>query len=122
MNKENDFHKSRIAFAIINKDLHIIQNDPRGHKEWLLEEFGLDEQNFEKIVRGYIKEDKIVFYKGSDFTCDSEVCDIAYSYFYKLLSYTNSRKVNIYAGVIRGEIGEEWKPQKLLFKLEMIGR
>lgn len=67
-----NFHKSRIAFAVIfNNDdsynLAINIKDAREHRVYLQQDFGINDEVFESLVRGYIKHEKIVFYISSHF-------------------------------------------------------
>ena len=39
----------------------------RGHKQWLQEDYGISDEKFEQIVRGYIRNGKIALYKGKSF-------------------------------------------------------
>lgn len=67
-----DFHKSRIAFAVIFKnddsyDLAINMKDAREHRVYLQQDFGITDEVFESLIRGYIKQGKIMFYVSSHF-------------------------------------------------------
>lgn len=115
--EETKFHEHRVAFAIIDGSLHSIANDSRSHKEWLMEEFNLSVQDFEVLIRGYVLEDNIVFYRGANFICDDEVIAAAHKYFRYLLNFTSSNLVNVCAGVKMGQIGEVWPPEKFLFQI-----
>lgn len=113
----NEFHKSRVMFAIIGGELKHAVGDSRGHKEWLKEDYNLTDAEFELVTRGYMKDSNIVFYKGSNFTYDLcvEVDENIYSH--KIAEMYKIREVNVYVGVKVGEIGEVWTPNKYLHKL-----
>ena len=66
MNNEQEYHKSRIAFMIINDEIIFLEYSIMSHREWY-ESLSLKQENFKKIVRGYILENKAVFYKGEFF-------------------------------------------------------
>ena len=54
-------------FAVINDNLHLVDNDERSHKEWLEQDFGLNQNHFNDINRGCIKDSIIMVYKGQNF-------------------------------------------------------
>lgn len=115
--KVNEFHKSRVMFAILEGELKHTVNDNRGHKEWLKEDYNLTDDEFEIVTRGYMKDGNIIFYKGSNFTYDSCVELDANIYSHKIAEMYKIGEVDVYVGVKVGEIGEIWKPNKYLYKL-----
>ena len=108
MTEEKKYHKSRIMFAIINDNLHLVDNDERSHKEWLEQDFGLNQNHFNDINRGCIKDSIIMVYKGQNFTSISEnelskiIIMVAHKLELDLTKYT------VYNGVKVGAIGETW--------------
>lgn len=110
-NKEELYHKSRIAFAELSQTkLVITEGDTRGHKQWLQEDYGVTDDKFEELVRGYIKDNRIVVYKGSDFRTanDEEVFDVLHKL--RLVEPKMVDTYEIYSGVLVGEVGREWEP------------
>ncbi len=109
---ETKYHLDRIAFAVLpNGILVLTKNDSRGHKEWLKEDFEIDDKSFEEIVRGYIKDNKVVTYIGSEFkpvNDDQRILQIVEN-----LSTLADGK-GIFDGVHVGKVGEEWEPVKLV--------
>jgi len=69
-NSEQKFHVSRIAFMIINNEIIYLENSKMSHIEWY-KSLGYKEEDFNNIVRGYTKDNKIIFYKG-DFLYDDK--------------------------------------------------
>ncbi len=104
---DTTFHLSRVAFAELpDGKIVITVDDAREHRVWLRQDFNIDDDTFEKLVRGYIKADRVVFYKGSQFKPvdnDERILAIAQ----ELGSLTDGK--NIFDGVKVGNIGEEWK-------------
>jgi UDP-N-acetylmuramate-alanine ligase len=108
MNKEKEFHKSRIAFMIIQNQIMYLSDSTMSHLEWF-ESLELPNENFNDIVRGYVKNGKIIYYKG-DFEYDEDVLNVAKSTCNQIMEETGSYGFKVYAGVTKGEIGLEWEP------------
>ena len=107
--KETNFHKSRIAFMIINEKIEYLANSTFSHEQWY-KNLGLPIEQFETIVRGYIRDQKAIFYRG-DFICDDIVIETAKKYGKQIQKDMDNYNIEIYAGVEKGEIGTPWKPK-----------
>lgn len=111
---EKRFHKSRIAFAIINKDIYYLYDSELGHKEWLVESNMISLEQFKEIIRGFVKGQEIYFYRG-DFITDKNLEKEAKEYVLKICYDLNIEVPDsICCGMTKGNIGEEWKPQKVI--------
>lgn len=125
-NKEKEFHKSRVAFAILHNGTYVItKNDEREHLVWLSEDYGISNEEFETIIRGYIRPGKIMFYKSSDFT-PIENEEILLDYIEKYIGITALQNfgAGVYTvanGVIKGNIGEEWKASSTPYTVKISG-
>lgn len=120
--KEEQFHLSRAMFAILPSGEFVsLNSDARGHKEWLAKDYGISDEQFETIVRGYVKGSQIIGYKGSDFKHDQEVVDAMTLHLKDIIRLLPpiTTVVNLYSGVTVGEVGEEWQPQHLIDTLEI---
>ena len=115
------FHKSRIAFAVIEREndyvLAMNINDPREHRVYLKEDFGVDDETFEKLVRGYIKPGKINFYVSSHFypvskekLTDRLISDVENV----ALREYGEGEYSIGNGVVVGKPGEEWCASEII--------
>lgn len=120
------FHKSRIAFAVLESEngyeLAMNINDPREHRVYLKEDFNVDDELFETLVRGYIKPGKINFYISSSFKkVDSDkltpklindvlrvACDIF-----------GTGEYVIGNGMDITSLGEEWEPVEIIDKINV---
>lgn len=116
-----NFHRSRIAFAVIEKenDYVIALNikDQREHRVYLKEDFDIDDEQFENLIRGYIKPGKINFYISSHFyqVPKEKLSD-------ELLNDIKNIALNVYGdgdyvignGVHVGRPGEEWDPIEVI--------
>lgn len=105
---DNDrkFHKSRIAFMIINDEILFLEDSDMSHKEWATK-LGVEIETFKQIVRGYYKDNQIIFYKGN-FIYDDQTKMIAYNYIDKIKEYCGLESVDVYLGIKVGEPGEIW--------------
>lgn len=98
-----DFHKSRIAFLIINNNVEFLKSSGMSHIEWA-KTLGINEQEFNNLVRGYVLNNNIVFYKGN-FAFDDGVISVAKTYCKQIKNLCDIRsKCKVYCGVkIEGE-------------------
>lgn len=112
------FHKSRIAFAWVNGELVLNDNDEddRDHQHWLMEDYGISIEEFEKLPRGYMIRDKIQLFTGSTFARIEDkdlrlpMADILRLRDIYKKKFPNSVSVWIYNGVRVGKVGEIWIP------------
>lgn len=110
--KVENFHKSRVAFAILEDGSCAINiKDSREHRIYLQEDFGISTDDFEKLTRGYIKSGRIVFYKTSKFLPVENISkNVLKIVSRQALKFFGSGKYEIWNGVKIGAIGEEWLP------------
>lgn len=110
-----EFHKKRYAFAWINGKLTFNdnENDDRDHQHWLLDDYGVTPEQWEKLPRGYMLPDRIQLFIGSTFSAVPTDL-ISVTDFAELISkhHTryNSKEVKVYNGVKIGKVGEVWEP------------
>lgn len=115
MDRELEFHKSRIAFLVMDNEILYLENSPMSHKEWYLS-LGYKEENFNHVIRGYLKDNKLVYYKG-DFMYDDEVIQKALETEDIIKKHCDKLNAITYCGVIKGEVGEDWPPKEKLIDL-----
>lgn len=119
-----EFHKNRIAFGDVLGEYRFNTNklDDRDHQHWICEDYGLSVDEFESIIRGYMVDGEVYFYRGSDFRCVNEY-EINLDNLYKVLEVYKenfaSNEVNIYNGVHIGKVGERWLPKKKLITVKL---
>jgi hypothetical protein len=79
--REQEFHKGRRMFMIINNKLFIApKNNALSHQEWAESENLLDEgSDFNDIVRGFVDSEGVYFYKGKNFTINEDAEKIFFS-------------------------------------------
>lgn len=121
-NGVTEFHKSRIAFAIISKhgggyDIAMNIKDAREHRIYLKEDYNISNEEFETLTRGYIKQGKLMFYISSSFNPVKKEL-ITEQLIKDLLLIAKEEFGNgeyiIGNGLKVGEPGEEWRPQKIM--------
>lgn len=115
------FHKSRIAFAFLEDGTMACNvNDEREHRVYLEEDFGVDEERFQKLVRGYIKPGRIVFYRSSKFLMiDEDVMPyMEHVGVLAVQSYGHGR-YDVWNGLMIGKPGDEWEPMEVLCTVDL---
>lgn len=114
-NLEETYHKSRIMFAFINDELKYSLNDKRDHQKWLEEDYNIDKEEFETLIRGYIKDFTVVIYKSSSFL-PLDYSELTKERIEKLIDLCRKTckpgNYKFYTGVHIGNVGEIWKPIK----------
>lgn len=115
--KENieDFHKNRIAFIIWKKQVLLLKNSTLSHSQWA-QSLGIDIKEFNSLTRGYVLNNNIVFYKGN-FDFDEQLIEDAKYFSDTIKTKCSLNFAKVYAGVIVGEIGTIYPPNKYLFDL-----
>lgn len=106
---EQEFHKSRVAFMIVENKIIYLENSTMSHIEWYLS-LGYKKEEFDNVVRGYYRNGEIVFYKA-DFIYDDEVIEKAKKVNNDIKKYVNDKNANVYVGVKKGKVGELWEPE-----------
>ena len=93
---------------IIENEILYLNNSAMSHIEWYTS-LNLPTEKFDSIIRGYTKNDKIIYYKG-DFEYDDEVIDVAKNTCSQIMGKIGNYDLKVYAGVTKGEVGTEWEP------------
>lgn len=65
----------RIAFMIINNQILFLKDCVMSHNKWY-KSLNLPEEKFSITIRGFVKDNMIIYYKG-DFNYDDEVIEFA---------------------------------------------
>ena len=110
-----NFHKRRIAFMIIDDEVNLLRNSEMSHYEWA-KTLEISEEKFNLITRGYVFENRIVFYKGN-FDFDEQVILEANKYAEEIKNACNLTTCSVYVGLIVGEKGTIYPPKRHLFDL-----
>ena len=100
---------NRNLFMIVDNSVKILPNTTMDHREWYTQ-LGLDLNNFENIIRGYVIDNKIVFFKGSTFTYDDETYKAALVYSPVIRNYFNNPNLEVCCGIIISQYDSKWEP------------
>lgn len=103
-----EFHNSRKIFAIFDDKLNWCEKTGLSHHEWLVGGNIFCEEVFNDLVRGFEDEEGIYFYSG-EFETNEYVEDMAKSWMNSI-----STEKPVYCGMIKGKVGEKWKPIKTI--------
>ena len=99
---------NRILFMIIDDQVKYLTEGNMDHREWYVS-LGLDPNNYENIVRGFIMDNKIIFFKGTNFIADSEVITMAKRHAPGIRLYLNNN-YEVYCGIEAHSLGGKWEP------------
>ena len=97
----------KILFMVIDNKVKYLSDSDMDHREWY-KSLNLDLDEFDNVVRGFILDNKIVFYKGL-FKYDNETIDIAEKMDPEMRKKLNNPNLEVYCGVYTNE-GEKWEP------------
>ena len=99
---------NKILFMILDNEVKYLTNSPMDHKEWY-ESLNLDMEEFNRVIRGFILGNKIIFYK-SDFRYDDETIKVAEEKYPEIRKALKNPNLEAYCGVYPGKEGEAWEP------------
>lgn len=102
-------NNGRILFMIIDDKVTFLQDSTMDHREWYLS-LGLDPNNFNNVVRGFIDNGKAVFYKGENFNYDEIVIKAARKYGVDIRKALNQMNLEICCGVLIDGYNAKWEP------------
>jgi len=113
VNVASAFHKMRLPFIWIDGLLlfNMNETDDRDHQHWVLEDFGITPEKWEKLPRGYILPGRIQFFEGSHFK-PTDMASLAkdvpkvIDWYHKL----HDEPYSMYNGVVVGKVGDVWPP------------
>ncbi len=98
----------KILFMILHDKVLYLENSDMDHKEWY-ESLGEDSNLFDDVVRGYIIDGKIIFFKAF-FNYDDEVIKAAKTHALDIRKKCNNDELGVYCGVLPGGgYGNKWE-------------
>ena len=109
----------KILFMIINNNVQFLENSDMDHREWY-QSLGLDINAFDQVVRGYVLEHKIVFFKGL-FNYDEEVIKMARMFSPTIREYCHDSSLEVYCGIVVQSYGSKWEPVLKITENEITG-
>ncbi len=99
---------NRILFMIIDDQVKYLTDSNMDHREWYVS-LGLDPNNYENIVRGFVMDGKIIFFKGMNFISDQEVITMAKRHA-PGIRLTLNNNYEVYCGIEAHSLGGKWEP------------
>lgn len=110
----------RNLFMIINNEFKYLAHTTMDHREWYTS-LGYDPTYFDSVVRGYVVDHKIVFFKGMTFNYDEEVIKIARMYTPVIREVFQDSSLPAYCGIIVDSYGSKWEPVVHIVENEITG-
>ncbi|MBR2828742.1 MAG: hypothetical protein IKE70_05875 [Bacilli bacterium] len=99
----------RIMFMVINDHVEYLKNNNYDHKEWY-NTLGLDPNLYEKVIRGFIMNGKIIFFKGFNFNYDDEVIQCATRHATEMRKFLQNPNLEVWCGILaNGLYGNKWE-------------
>ncbi len=111
---------NQILFMVVNQNVQYLSNSPMDHREWY-QSLGYDMNLFENIIRGYVMEGKIIFFKGSTFNYDQEVITCARQFSPRIRRDLQIESYPVYCGITIPSPGAKWEPVLQLKEEELTG-
>lgn len=110
--KEQEFHKSRVAFLIVKNKIMFLENSTMSHYDWAksLGQKKFDMKNFDKTTRGYFFANNIYFYSGN-FDVTEQVIADAKKFTHEICEKYNISNPKVFGGMNVGEVGTVWQPK-----------
>ncbi|MBR2679115.1 MAG: hypothetical protein IKE63_06830 [Bacilli bacterium] len=109
----------KILFMIIDDQVKYLTDSDMDHREWYTS-LGLNPNNYENIVRGFVIDEKIIFFKGMNFIYDNEVITMAKRHAPGIRLYLNNDYA-VYCGIQANSLGGKWEPILRLHDSELTG-
>ena len=110
---------NKILFMIIGNEVKYLADSNMDHREWYTS-LGLDINNYDNIVRGYVIDGKIIFFKGM-FNYDNEVIDCAKRFAPGMKLTLNNPHLEVYCGILANSLGGKWEPILRINENELTG-
>ena len=102
--------EDRIMFMVINDRVVYLKNNNFDHKEWY-NSLDLDPNLYEQVIRGFIMNGKIIFFKGLTFNYDDEVINCATRHATEMRIFLQNKDLEIWCGIlVNGIYGNKWEP------------
>lgn len=99
----------KTLFMILHDEVLLIEDDGRDHKEWY-DSLGEDSSLFDQVIRGFIIDGKIIFFKAF-FNYDDEVIKSAKKFAPIIRNKLKNKELKVYCGILPGGgYGNKWEP------------
>ena len=111
---------TRVLFMIVGNEVKYLSGSNMDHREWYTS-LGMDPNNFDNIVRGYILDNKIIYFKGMMFNYDEEVISKARIFTPSIRIAMNNPSLEVYCGIVVNGQGQKWEPVLRINENEITG-
>ena len=112
------YTQTSLAFAIADKNVVFQSNDDRkSSKDWLIEDLGVTEAEYETVVRGGLFPDRITISVGSDYNSacmESITASAMLTILAKYKALYGRMPEVIHNGQFPEEPGKDWKPRQVI--------
>ena len=106
---------------IIGNEVKYLTNSTMDHREWYVS-LGYDSNLFEQVIRGYVIDNKIIYFKGSTFSYDEEVIKAAKMYTPAIRYSLQNPTLEVYCGmIVVGGYGGKFEPVVKINENEITG-
>lgn len=99
----------RLLFLIFNGEIKFLTSNIMDHREWY-KSLGGNEADYDKVIRGFVLDNKIIFVRGPKLSYDSEVVEMAKKCGPLIRQQLGNPDLVICCGVVPGENGDRWEP------------
>ena len=111
---------NKVLFMILGNSVQYLENSTMDHREWY-ESLGYDNKYFDTIIRGYVMDNKIVFFKGPNFNYDDSVIKAACAYGPRIRQHLNNPTLEVCCGILISSYGAKWEPIVRLKESDLTG-
>ena len=112
-------NNQKILLMYYNNEIKYLTNSNMDHLEWFLS-LGGNKSLYDNLIRGFVMDGKIVFFKGQDFKYDQEVFDVARNNGLSIRRKLNNNNLIVCCGILPGFPGQKWEPIMILNDNELI--
>lgn len=111
---------NKILFMILDNQVVYLTSGSMDHREWYVS-LGRNSEDFDNVIRGFILDGKIVFFKGMNFNYDQEVINAATMFAPNIRSFLQNPTLEVYCGIVVNSYGEKWEPVLKINEEELVG-
>ena len=111
---------NKVLFMVLDNQVVYLQNSNMDHREWFVS-LGKNPDEFDNVIRGFIMDGKIVFFKGMNFNYDQGVIDVATKVAPSIRITLQNPSLEVYCGIVINSYGEKWEPVLKINEEELVG-
>ena len=112
--------ENKVLFMILDNQVVYLQNSNMDHREWYVS-LGRNPDDFDNVIRGFVMDGKIVFFKGINFNYDQEVINAATKVAPSIRITLQNPNLEVYCGIVVNSYGEKWEPVLRINEEELVG-